>query len=551
MDMKELAKHVQDTNRKKIRDIINASWKSDILSSFDTGLRIEKDFNIKLAENQKEVVETILDPNIPNVALTGARSGGKTFGVVTALTLASINGYQGEKSLKIGLTAPTEGQANRMISTFRTEIMANSPFIKSQVDLRLSGNTKIVFKNGSMWEAFSGNEVSSQEGRHYHALIMDEAQNISDRAVNQILLPMVRHSKNPKVVKLGVPRCKNHFFKSAHSSHYVHISHDWLHCPNLLNSGVLEVNGIKYPKAIYEELPYAVIQRIFPNNPELWHRDGSMLEEDFGTQYEMAWLLDADLLLNETNQGKLLGDFDFVQGTEEYFGGLDIAGGEQIKGGNCNTAASIGRIVNGIRQKVDAISLNGDSVEQIAELEHFFKVKYRCKFVMGDYGYNSAIIDTLKHNGVPIEGVLFGARDGITGKNMKNSMYDSMLFEIESERFKYPSIDYINKHKVLKQHYDEWCLLERHRKSGVNDVIIPAEGNLSDGPCSDILLNLAMTTAAKQVTLGGGGNINFPAIVKGFSTSEAIGQWEKRSERNEGNNGIGGNGGSSMFPKFR
>jgi hypothetical protein len=352
--------------------------------------------------------------------------------------------------------------------------------------------------------------------------------------------------KIQKIIKLGVPRCHNHFYNSAHNPDWVHLSYDWLHCPNLLESGFIEVEGVKYPKDIYKRMPYSLCQKYFPNHITLWHRNGDMTEEDFGTQYEMLWLLDSDLFLNESDQAALLGDFEFKQGTEEYYFGLDIAGGAQIAAGGCFTNVSIGRIRNGRREKVAAYAFVGDSVDQIENIlsiVHPNYGKFRCIYGLCDYGYNSAIVDMLIKEGVKTEGVLFGARDSNTGKNMKNSMYDSFLFELRSGNFKYPSPDYLRKDKVLKSNYDEWCLLERHRGLGLNDKIDPPPGVRSDGCCADILLNKAFTAYGDVATVKGTKRYVFPELLQGVSTSEGISNGQRRDN-------IGSSNRESKFPRM-
>ena len=216
----------------------------------------------------------------------------------------------------------------------------------------------------------------------------DESQDLSDFALSNMLLPMISSSKVHKVVKIGVPRSKNHFYRSAMSKEGIYLIHDWLHCPHLLQGGVFEHKGVsgvitKYPQSVLDRMPYIKWQQYFPNNPELW-RDPptAMSEDDFETQQEMKWKVDSNTFLNEAEQAMLFGDFEFDQlGVEEYFFGLDIAGGKFIAKGKKNdrTELSIGRKRNGVTQKVACFT--GDTViplldgtnRTIADLSDNFK----------------------------------------------------------------------------------------------------------------------------------------------------------------------------------
>jgi hypothetical protein len=502
----------------QVLSAMNSIFDDTFAAAFDLERRIEKDFGIKMYSNQAELVETILDPSIQNISAVAARSGGKTFGSALGLALLCMNKFEG-MPIKVGITAPKEEQANRVILTFKTEIMTRSEYIRSLVDLKSTTNTRVVWKNGSIWESFSSNATAREEGRHYDIILMDESQHIADIVVSQVLLPMIGHSRVGKVVKIGVPRCRNHFYRSAMGGTYTHLSHDWMHCPSLMNRGSIEIDGVKYPKSIVEKMPYSKKKTYFPNNPELW-TEGDISEEDFATQYEMFWLVDADLALNENDQKLLLGNFEFLRPeTEEYYFGLDLAGGSKIRLGDDRdyTSLSIGRIKDGMKQKVDGYLFQGDAIDQIEDIMsvvHPQTGKYRCKYGCADYGYNSAVVDLLAKNGVRIEGVQFGSRDQHSGKNMKNAMFDLFFMELRADRFKYPSLEYINRNPTLREHFDQWCILERHIGNTLNDRIEAPEGQHDDAPMSDILLNKAMIDKARGA-LSSKKEYKFPKLISG------------------------------------
>lgn len=529
----------EEINRQFLK-AMDASFLGSVDSTFDLQARIKKDFCVDIASNQFDLIEAIVDLNEKNVTETDARSGGKTFATGIGLALVSLD----VPRVGIGITAPTDGQAGRLINDFKTKVVPCSQYLKDKIDWRMTTAMRVVFKNGSVWEAFSGNELSAGESRHSDILVVDESQDVTDFAMSNMLLPMIQSSKIAKVIKIGVPRGKNHFHRSAISKEGIYLVHDWLHCPNLHNAGTFEFNGVKYPKTVLDKMPYAVWQRYFPNNPELW-RDppNAMSDEDFETQEEMKWLLDANLFLDEKEQMQLIGDFRFDHlETEEYFFGFDIAGGKFIKKGKKNdrTSLSIGRVRNGVKQKVFGWSAQGDAIDQMDELLSFIHPnygKFHCKFGLGDYGYNPMMIDALIKAGVNMEPIQFGSRDQNTGKNNKNMLYESFKFELQADRFKYPCKEFINRDKELKNGFNQWCILEERRGKGINSVIEAPSGFHDDVPSSDILLNRAMMTKPSQQTAKKKEH-QFPQLIQGISTTVGIKRTMEKDENSPFSGGL-------------
>ncbi len=358
----------------------------------------------------------------------------------------------------------------------------------------------------------------------HNCLIVDEAQSVSDVSMSQILLPMIAHSKHPQLIKLGVPLYRNHFFKGFNNPEYLSLKYDWLHCPLLLRGGFKEIDGIKYPLFGISRMPLSKKMIYFPNNPEMW-TEGDMSEEDFATQFEMQWISDINLFLNEDDQLKLIGKHSGLSngfGNEDYFFGLDIAGGEMISEKNCRTSLDIWvKREGGVKNKVAEFNWQGELTNQYSEIldaVHPDYGKFRCKFGYGDYGYTGpAMIDFLKKSGLPIEGIMFGAREPESGYNYKNAMYNHYLFELRADRVKYPNREFIDKSKIFKRSYNQWCGLERRGSLGINAKIDPPSGEYSDSPCGDILGVWALDKKApndiKKLT-----KFKWPKIITGVSS---------------------------------
>lgn len=533
---------INDIIKQQVLSAIDEGCISSFENVFDIAKRVQTDFNYNLEENQIETVEVINDVNNRYINLIAARSGGKTSSVVVGKTVQSID----VPGLSIGLTAPREEQAGRLITELRTKLLPKSSYLKDQIQGTPTG-LKVFFKNGSSWQAFSANEMANNEGLHFDVLICDEAQGISDFSMSQILLPMIAHSKHPQLIKLGVPLYRNHFFKGFNNPGYVSLKYDWLHCPLLLRGGYKEIDKIKYPLFCLSRMPLSKKMIYFPNNPELW-TEGDMSEEDFATQFEMQWISDINLFLNEDDQIRLIGNHVGLEsgfGNEDYFFGLDIAGGEMIAEKNCRTALSVWvKREGGVKQKVKEWNWQGDLTGQFSEIldaVHPDYGKFRCKFGYGDYGYTGpAMIDFLKKSGLPIEGIMFGSRDPESGYNYKNAMYNHFQFELRSGRAKYPSREFIDKSKIFKRGYNQWCGLERRGSLGINAKIDPPSGEYSDSPCSDILCTFALDKK-KPSDIKKATKFKWPRILQGTPTVHTGDEEESRSGNTlSGNNGFFG-----------
>lgn len=502
-----------------IRKTIYQNLGNCIDSVFDIFCRVKADFKIELEDNQKEIVECVYDDNIRLLALLASRSGGKTFAVIIGELLHTL-----DYNVTTGITAPKSDQASRLIREFTTRIRPLNPsYWDSKLVKKECTGSRLVFRHGPIWEAFSGNEVSREEGRHFSRLLMDEAQDVSDYSVSNILLPMIQSAPKNKVIKLGVPRYQGHFYRSFRDNNYTTLQYDWTKCGNLYRAGVIEVNGVKYPKSIVDIMPLAKKQFYFPDNPELW-TEGQLDIEDFESQYEIKWLANLRKVLNEHDQTLLIGNYSFEHPQSElYYFGLDLAGGALIKPGGDWSALTIGRFRDGVKELVAVYAWQGEITEQLSEILGLIHPKYgtyRCAWGLGDYGeMGPAVVDLFVKEGVKMTGVMFGSREPNSGKNMKNAMFDHFLFELRAGRIKLPSMDHINKHKALKELLLQWYDVESKEGLGINRKISSSGNNKDDMVCSHILLCWGMDHQ-QQVQLGlpkKSKDFSFPSILKGTS----------------------------------
>jgi hypothetical protein len=90
------------------------------------------------------------------------------------------------------------------------------------------------------------------------------------------------HNTNAKMVKIGTPKTRNHFYQSFQidpdneKNNWKCVKRDWTQCPQLwaLDSTMLPdpQTGIIRPYSTYvlSLMPKALKQEMFPNNPEMW-----------------------------------------------------------------------------------------------------------------------------------------------------------------------------------------------------------------------------------------------------------------------------------------
>jgi hypothetical protein len=447
--------------------------------------------NVNLFDHEIETIEKITDLNCKYILLVASRSGGKTHSTSVGIIKLCLD----HAPFSVGVFAPKAEQAGRLLKQVKEILMGSQ--IKDEILWAECNLSKIVFKNGSVIVSNSASEVSNVEGIHVDCLVVDEAHKVSDLSVSQKLLPMVASSKIGKIIKLGVPLYKNHFWRSFNDTQYEHLVYDWTKTPNLLKGGSVIVKGKEYSKYVIDRMPLQMKQIFFSDNPELW-TSSDTTEIDFKTQYQVIWVDDLNLVLTELDQNMLFsGEHDSLQSgsiTDTYYAGLDTAGGS-ARGSNADldyTSLAIWRKrADQVKEKVAHYEWRGDvtqAINEIYELINPVTGRFKCKFTLVDYsniGIN--LVESYKNNQIPIEGITFNTTEANSGRNYKNAMMDQFLFELRAGRIKYPKAD-VDKSKMLKKCQNEWCLMERHQKLGINDTLgVPEDSGHDDTCCADLL----------------------------------------------------------------
>jgi hypothetical protein len=251
-------------------------------------------------------------------------------------------------------------------------------------------------------------------------------------------------------------------------------------------------------------MPRSVKQKLFPNDPNL-HYDSveGYAEVEWNTQYEMIWMEDINLVLSAEQQKLLIsGDFDVLEMgrpelTEKFYFGLDTAGGTLLPGKKDldYTVLSIWRkTYDNIKQCVAQYSWQGDVVEQMEEIKQIIHPDtgvFKCVFGLADYSNIAiGIVEMFQKEKIPIAGITFNASEPTTKKNYKNAMVDQFVFELDSGRVQYPTMDKIENNKLFREGFSQWCLLERHKKTGINDQIFVDPSMGHDDYCMSNVLGV-------------------------------------------------------------
>lgn len=471
-------------------------------SIFDPGAWVFNNLHQDLYDNQIEIVENIVNLSISNLVILGARSSGKSWSVATGLAQLCII----HPRIRILVFAPKAEQANRLTEYIHVNVITKDGPNSKYIDWLKTTKTRIYFKNGSIISAHSGAMTAKVESAHGDVLVIDEAQHLADQKFSQALTPMLAASKIGKIIKLGVPLFKGHFWKSYNNPAYTKLVYDWLHAPILRNRGVLVYEGVEYPQYAVDLMPYSLKKEMFPNQPELW-TEGEMSEIDFRTQFMMEWVSDINLAFPEKDQLRLIDSqhlpLEQESPGELYYFGLDFAGGEQISEGPQHdyTALTVWRkTFQNKKELVFAKRWQGNSVEQLEDIMLLINPitgVFKCKFGLADYGnMGIAYVDMMKTKyRIPIEGILFGAKDPGTGKRFKESMYNHFVFELQADRAKFPDIKLSEVEalkasdniKTIAEAIHEIGIFERRKGVGSNIKLTAPYNAHDDLVCSALL----------------------------------------------------------------
>jgi len=473
-----------------------------------------------LHENQTALVRAVCNPHIRQVSALMARQTGKTE------SIASFTGYLCDNypSLRIGIFTPKIQQAEISLGRVTTFYLMNEERLNNKIVT--CNRDKIMLSNNSSIMAVSASDQSNIEGLTFDIIILDEAQKISDYTWSERIVPM-GGATNAKLIKIGTPKFRNHFYDSCQNKEWTHVVRDFTQCPQLwaldepklylpdhLNPGGGELR--QYPKFTLKLMPKVLKQQFFPNNPEIW-TDGEMSIEDFKTQYMLEFVDGAGQFLTAEEVKQLTcGEFDWIEHGmigEKYSAGIDFAGSDS-EGADFTHISVVRTSPSGEKQKVWAMEMHGEpypeQMRQIAKLFGGPRPIFNVQCIFADYtGCGAPVVQTLQmeYGLKNLQGIIFNSSDRYTnsGMNMKNIMFAEFKNSVDRDLFKYPSKErfYKSAPKNLQFFYhkmiEEWSDLEYEvRQNGINKRIEAPSGQHDDATCADILANFAASYGGKS-----------------------------------------------------
>lgn len=475
-----------------------------------------------LHENQIALIRAVCNPNVRQVAALMSRQAGKTE------SIASFAGYLADNypTMRIGIFTPRIQQAE--VSLGRVSVFYQMNEDKLNNEIVSITKDKILLSNNSFISAVSGSDQSNIEGLTFDVIILDEAQKITDYTWSERIVPM-GGATNAKLIKIGTPKFRNHFYESFQNSKWTHVIRDWTQCPQLwaLDDPPLLLPDHKnpasgelrqYSKFVFNLMPKILKQQYFPNNPEVW-TDGEMSVEDFKTQYMLEFVDGAGSFLTSDEIKEFVsGDFDWIEkGSlgEVYYAGIDFAGSDAD--GADFTHISVIRVTpQGEKQKVWGMEMHGEPYpEQMRIIAKIFggpSPRFHVRHIFADYtGCGAPVIQTLQMEyGIRnLTGIIFNGADRYSnsGMNMKNIMFAEAKNAISRGQFKYPSKERYyaaakrNGDKTTFYHkmVEEWADLEYEvRSNSINKRIEAPKGQHDDVCCSDVLAHFATLHGGKS-----------------------------------------------------
>lgn len=472
-----------------------------------------------LHENQIALIRAVCNPSIRQVAALMSRQAGKTE------SIASFAGYLCDNypTMRIGIFTPRIQQAE--VSLGRVSVFYQMNEDKLNNKIVSITKDKIVLSNNSFIMAVSGSDQSNIEGLTFDIIILDEAQKITDYTWSERIVPM-GGATNAKLIKIGTPKYRNHFYESINNPKWCRVLRDWTQCPQLWalddpplmlpdhenpDSGELR----QYSRFVFNLMPKILKQQLFPNSPEHW-TDGEMSVEDFKTQYMLEFVDGAGSFLTSDEITMLTdGDFDWIDHGlvgDTYYAGVDFAGSDS-EGADFTHITVVRKTFTGEKQKVWSMEMHGEpypeQMRMIAKLFGGPNPRFRVQSIFADYtGCGAPVIQTLQSEyGLRnLQGIIFNGADRYTnsGMNMKNIMFAEMKNDISRNKFKYPSKERFyacnpNKTSFYHKMIEEWADLEyENRGSSVNKRIEAPKGQHDDVTCADILANFAANYGGKS-----------------------------------------------------
>ena len=189
--------------------------------------------NIKLFKYQIDFLKSCLDSH--RVIGVFSRQTGKT----TMISLFAIYMALQEDNYKVLIIAPTDRQAGELFG--RLSNSARSSGLTAQF-IKSSTMREIVFINESYIRAMTtGDFGDTIRGQTADMIILEESSYIKSDIVGKVIIPMIAsRGSDGRIIQIGTPFFKNHFYESFMSDKYSSHNYDYTNCPLITEEFIQE-----------------------------------------------------------------------------------------------------------------------------------------------------------------------------------------------------------------------------------------------------------------------------------------------------------------------
>lgn len=308
-------------------------------------------------EAQLEVLRSCFDNVTEYIVLNGSRQVGKTL----ISTFAALKWALETKEGHIMIVSPTDGQVKKVYKQMLQMVTPLLFYIKNFK--AASGDSEIVFKNGSQILFRSAAAENTLRGYSNTHLILDECAFIKEETWNTILAPSLS-VRGKKTLFCSTPKGNNFFSRLYHKG---------------------LTDGLKYKsfKLTYHNNPYCNIHFI--------NEQKATLPDEIFRQEYLGEFIDAAGCFSNTNDIAILKRQPFDP-KEQYYIGVDIAFKKDYTVAVC---------LNSKKEMVDYIRFNQTDIGSImTNLKAFFAKWKPKKLMIESNNQGLPIIQQLQREGV-------------------------------------------------------------------------------------------------------------------------------------------------------
>jgi len=380
----------------------------------------------------------------------------------------------------------------------------------------------------------------------HNCIVADESHLISDYSMSSKIKLMLGAHGYYQIIELGVAMFKNHFHAAFNDKEYVRCMCDWEHADRLKESGIFKYtdkDGVyhEYPQYVLSIMPPEAKKKYFPDRPDLITGNSGINNLDFMMQYELQWLDEINLFLNETQQKQLLaGNFNLINSPlpgSTYIFGLDTAGGniDQETLTLDYTSLSIWEYRADKLIRMYGQQWQGDPILQYEEIKKVLQL-WRCSYGLIDFS-NIAInfVAMFKKDGINCDGIQYARTCPESHKDYKTTIFDNFLAKLNLDQLMYPNIDDIEEKNPtiskdvienFKEGFYQWSVLQRIKSKKSDRVKIEApSGQKDDITNSDSLCIFALNS---MPAINNSWIANMPFIVSGATLLSGQGGGARR-----------------------